>query len=134
MGKPYTDDLRLVVVRLIEEGHTRVEVAELCGISISTVGRVIRRYRETGSVTGKKFGGHKEFALAQHEKLLRRWIVLHPDLTLGEIQARLAERGVVVAISSIWRFLCHLGLSFKKKPARCRAGSPGRRRGAAALA
>jgi hypothetical protein len=27
MGKPYADDLRLLVVRLIEEGHTRPEVA-----------------------------------------------------------------------------------------------------------
>ena len=36
MGKPYADDLRLVVVRLIEEGHTRPEVAELCGISLSS--------------------------------------------------------------------------------------------------
>ena len=34
MGKPYADDLRLVVVRLIGEGHTRPEVAELCGISL----------------------------------------------------------------------------------------------------
>ena len=33
MGKPYADDLRLVVVWLIGEGHTRPEVAELCGIS-----------------------------------------------------------------------------------------------------
>ena len=41
MGKPYADDLRLVVVRLIEEGHTRPEVAELCGISLSSVGRYV---------------------------------------------------------------------------------------------
>ena len=34
MGKPYADDLRLVVGRLIGEGHTRPEVAELCGISL----------------------------------------------------------------------------------------------------
>ena len=45
MGKPYADDLRLVAVRLIEEGHTRPEVAELCGISVSSVGRFVRRYR-----------------------------------------------------------------------------------------
>ena len=50
MGKPYADELRLVAVRLIKEGHTRPEVAELCGISLSSVGRYIRRYRATGSV------------------------------------------------------------------------------------
>jgi predicted transcriptional regulator len=48
MGKRYADDLRLVVVRLIEEGHTWPEAAELCGISLSSVGRYIRRYRNTG--------------------------------------------------------------------------------------
>jgi hypothetical protein len=58
MGKPYADDLRLVVVRLIEEGHTRPEVAELCGISLSSVGRYIRRYRATGGVSPDKFGGY----------------------------------------------------------------------------
>ena len=30
MGKPYADDLRKVAVRLIEEDHTRPEVADLC--------------------------------------------------------------------------------------------------------
>ena len=63
MGKPYADDLRLVVIRLIEEGHTRLEVAELCGISVSSVGRYIRRYRTTGSVSPDKFGGYKDYAL-----------------------------------------------------------------------
>ena len=59
MGKPYADDLRLVVFRLIEEGHTRPEAAELCGISLSSVGRYLRRYRTTGSVSADKFGGYK---------------------------------------------------------------------------
>ena len=74
MGKPYADDLRLVVVRLIEEGHTRPEVAELCGISLSSVGRFIRRYRATGSVSPDKFGGYKEFALAKYAEPVKRWI------------------------------------------------------------
>jgi transposase len=64
MGKPYADDLRLVAVRLIKEGHTRPEVAELYGISLSSVGRYIRRYRATGSVSPDKFGGYKDYALA----------------------------------------------------------------------
>jgi transposase len=113
MGKPYADDLRLVAVRLIEEGHTRPEVAELCGISLSTVGRYIRRYRATGSVSPDKFGGYKDYALAKHGERIRRWIARQPDLTLLELQARLAETGVNVAASSVFRFLRHLGLTFK---------------------
>lgn len=68
MGKPYADDLRLVVVRLIEEGDTRPEVAELCGISLSSVGRYIQRYRTTGSVSSDKFGGYKHYALAKRRR------------------------------------------------------------------
>jgi transposase len=134
MSKPYADDLRLVVVRLIEEGHTRPDVAEICGISLSTVGRYIRRYRSTGSVSPDKFGGYKPYALARHAARIKRWIAKQPDLTLLEIQARLAKTGVTVAAASVFRFLRHLGLTFKKSPARGRAGSPGRSGDAPALA
>jgi transposase len=134
MGKPYTDDLRLVVVRLIEGGHTRPEVAELCGISLSSVGRFIRRYRATGSVSPEKFGGYKDYALTKYAERIKRWIAKQPDLTLLELQARLAKAGVMVAASSVFRFLRHLGLTYKKSPARSRTGSPGRGRHAPALA
>jgi transposase len=116
MGKPYADDLRGVAVRLIGEGHTRVEVAELCGISLSTVGRYLRRYRTTGSVRPAKFGGYKGYVLAKHADRIRRWIAKQPDLTLLEIQSRLADAKVKVAASSVFRFLRHLGLTFKKSP------------------
>jgi transposase len=134
MGKPYADDLRLVVVRLVEEGYSRPEVAELSGISLSSVGRYIRRYRATGSVSADKFGGYKEFALAKYAERIKRWIARQPDLTLLELQARLASTGVKVAASSVFRFLRHLGLTYKKSPARGRAGSPGCGRHAPALA
>jgi len=134
MGKPYADDLRLVVIRLIEEGHTRPKVAELCGISLSSIGRMIRRYRTTGSVSPAKFGGYKGYALARHADRIKRWIAAQPDLTLLEIQARLAKARVEVAASSVFRFLRHLGLAYKKSPARRRTGPSGRRRHAAALA
>jgi transposase len=134
MGRPYAEDLRLVALHLIEEGHTRPEVAELCGISLSTVGRLIRRYRTTGSVSPAKFGGYKGYALAKHADRIRRWIAEQPDMTLLELQARLAKAKVKVAASSVFRFLRHLGLSFKKSPARRRTRPSGRRRHAPAMA
>jgi hypothetical protein len=36
MGKPYSDDLRERVVAAIEAGRTRVEVAELHNMALST--------------------------------------------------------------------------------------------------
>ena len=134
MGKPYADDLRRVVIRLIEEDHTRPEVAELCAISLSSVGRFIQRYRTTGQVSPAKFGGYKGYALAKHAERIKRWIAAQPDLTLLEIQARLAQLNVRVAASSVFRFLRHLELTYKKSHARGRAGPPGRRQNAATLA
>ena len=134
MGKPYADDLRLVVVRLIEGGHTRPEVAELCGISLSTVGRLIQRYRTTGRVSPAKFGGYKGYALAKYADRIKRWIAKQPDLSLLEIQSRLAKTKVAVSASSVFRFLRHLGLTYKKSPARGRTGPSGCCRQAPAMA
>jgi transposase len=45
----------------------------------------------------------------------------------------LAERGIVVSYFAVWNFFEHEGISFKKKPARQRAGSSRRRQVANAV-
>jgi transposase len=115
MGKPYSEDLRRSVVEGIESGMTYEEVSESCGVSISSVSRFLTRWRSTGSVSAAKFGGYKGYALEPHKDSIVRWITAQPDLTLSELEARLAERNVVVSQAAIFRFLRHLGLTFKKK-------------------
>jgi transposase len=47
-----------------------------------------------------------------------------PDLTLHALLDELArERNVVVACDTLWRYLKHIGVSFKKNAARERAGA-----------
>src|SRR5260370_28001586 len=128
MAKPYSEDLRRRVVEASDNGATIPDAAEQCGVSISSVVRFLRLQRETGSVSAAKFGGYKEFALAAHEELVRSLIVEQPDITLAELETRLAKKKVMVGKSSISRFLDHLELPFKKKSAGRRAGSAGRRR------
>src|SRR5215471_8024628 len=72
MGKPYSDDLRERVVAAIEAGQTRVKVAKLYNMALSTVGGFIKRKRETGRVSPDKFGGYKTFALEPHSPTFRR--------------------------------------------------------------
>lgn len=134
MAKPYSDDLRRRVVETVEDGATIPEAAERLGVSISSVVRFLRRRRETGSVKPSKFGGYKPYSLSPYEKRIRRLVREQPDITLAELQARLTKEKVSVAQSSVFRFLRHLGLTFKKKPARGRAGSAGRRGRAPGLA
>jgi transposase len=121
MAKPYSEDLRRRVVDAIDDGATIPEAAEQCGVSTSSVVRFLRLHRETGSVSGAKFGGYKDFVLAAHEELVRSLIEEQPDITLAELEARLAKKKVMVGKSSISRFLIHLKLPFKKKSAGRRA-------------
>ena len=72
-------------------------------MSISSVVRFLRLQRETGSVSAAKFGGYKEFALAAHEELVRSLIEEQPDITLAELETRLAKKKV---------FLRSFGIAF----------------------
>jgi transposase len=112
MGKPYSDDLRERVVAAIEAGQTRVKVAKLYNMALSTVGGFIKRKRETGRVSPDKFGGYKTFALEPHRALVKELVAEQPDSTLAELQVRLAKEKVKAGIS---RFLHHINLTFKKK-------------------
>src|SRR5258706_3838256 len=114
MGKPYSDDSRERVVAAIEAGHSRVKVAELYNMALSTVGGFIKRKRETGSVSPDKFGGYKTFTLEPHTDRVKELVAEQPDSTLAELQVRLAKEKVKVSQSGISRFLHHINLTFKK--------------------
>jgi transposase len=128
MAKPYSNDLRVRVIEAVEEGATREEAAERHDVSLSSVGRFLRLKRERGNLSPAKFGGYKLYALAAHEERVRQLVAEQPDITLAELKAKLAKQKITAGQTSIFRFLRHLKLTFKKKPARRRAGSTGRRR------
>src|SRR5258706_8716118 len=103
MGKPYSDDLRERVVAAIEAGHSRVKVAELYNMALSTVGGIIKRKRETGSVNPDKFGGHKTFRLEPHTDQGKELVAEQTDKTLAELQLRLAKKKKKGRQSPIYR-------------------------------
>jgi transposase len=51
MPKPYSCDLRVRVIELIEAGSSRREAAELYGISASVVVIWAQRWKQTGSIS-----------------------------------------------------------------------------------
>ncbi len=109
MAKPYSEDLRARVVGAVEDGATIPEAAKQCGVSISSVVRFLRLHRRTGTVRWLQ-----GVRLAAHEDLVRQLVAEQPDITLAELETRLAKKKVTVGKSSISRFLHHLKLTFKK--------------------
>jgi transposase len=134
MAKPYSQDLRERVIKAIDDGHTRNEVAALFNIGIATVGRYVKRQRRTGSLKPDKFGGHQRHKLANHEKKVRELVTAEPDQTLLELRDQLAVAGVKASKSALDRFLKALGLTYKKNARGNRTETAGRSRGARRVA
>jgi transposase len=122
MARAYSVDLRERVVALIEAGATRRAAAAQFAVSAPSAIRWAQRKRDTGEVAAKPMGGNRPRSLtAQRDWLLAR-IVEKPDLTLRAIVAELIERGVPASYGAVQRFFKAERISFKKKPARKRAG------------
>jgi transposase len=126
MARPYSNDLRARVVEFVEAGHSCRETAGIFRVSVASVVKWSQRYRATGSAAAKRMGGNRPYALAGEREWLLARLAEKPDVTLRALVAELAERGVVVSYFAVWHFFEHEGISFKKKPARQRAGA-GRR-------
>jgi transposase len=114
MARPLSKDLRERIVGAVESGASRRSVAGRFRVSVSCVVKLMQRWRETGSVDPGQMGGWKDYALADHEAVVRALIAECPDLTLEELRAALARKGIRVGRSSVDRFLKARGLTFKK--------------------
>ncbi len=120
MARSYSQDLReRRIVGSIHSGSSRRAAAARFGVSPSTAVRLQARFESTGSVAtarqgrppgSGKLGPHRDFLIEQVE--------LKPDITMPELATLLAaERGVQVDPSSLSRFLCKQGFSYKRNTA-----------------
>ena len=131
-GEEYGQDLR---DRVLEARGTIREVAERFEVSPSYVSKVGSRFRLAGQRTAKPRGGQCRAILAGREDMLRARVAAVKDATLAELQSwLLEEHGIKICIGALWNTLQRMGLSFKKKRARQRAGAAGRAGGARRLA
>lgn len=133
MAAPYSLDLRERVVAAVAAGMSRAQAAAHYRVSHSSAIRWARRLAETGSPAALPMGGKKPFTLANEEAWIRARVADKPDITGRELLAELNRRGIEVSHYGVWHFLEHVGLSFKKKPARQRTGSRRRRAAAPAM-
>jgi transposase len=133
MARAYSLDLRERVVAAVTAGQSCRAVAATFKVSVSSVVKWSQRFRATGSAAARAMGGNRPYALACERDWLLRRLSAQPDITLRALLAELAERGIKVSYYAVWHFFEHEGISFKKKPARQRAGSPRRRPAAGAM-
>jgi transposase len=127
MVRPYSMDLRERVAAAVAAGESRRSAARRFGVSASTVVKWAQRVDRTGSVKPGKMGGHVPLLLAsERDWILTRLAEAGFDLTVRGLSAELKARGVNAGPYAVWKFFQREGLTFKKKPARGRAGPAGR--------
>lgn len=126
MGRPYSLDLRERVVSAVRSGMSCREAAAYFSVGVSSAIRWTKRERDTGSPAALAMGGKRPFALARERPWMLARLAAKPDLTLRALLSELRERGITVSYYAVWNIVHRAGKSFKKKPARRRAGSAGR--------
>ena len=116
MARAYSQDLRDRVLSATAEGSSARGAAERFGIGVKTAIEWVRRARETGETRAHRQGQPKGSRLDEHEAFLLGLVDETDDITLAEMQARLREeRGVVIGITTLWRFFDARDLTFKKR-------------------
>src|SRR5215211_5998837 len=94
----YSKDLRLKTLAAIDRGIPRKEVAELFGVSRSTIKRWLKRRRQTGGVETMKIPGRPSVKGEALREWLPSQLKSNPDLTLREhCEAFEDESGVEVS-------------------------------------
>jgi transposase len=120
MPKSYSCDLRERAIEMVEAGASRHEAAEHFGVSVSSVVKWMQRWSESRSAAPKPRGGSVSPLEQQAERVVAV-ITEQPDLTLEETAAELRRHRIRTSRSSLSRFFHRHDITFKKKPASCRA-------------
>jgi transposase len=104
---PYSEDLRLRVIKYLAKGNGYKEGSKLFELSISTIGRWYRRYKQEGHCQAKvRVGAQRKINL----EALECYVNTNPDM-------KLKEAAIVFRVSTwtIHYWLKEIGFSYKKK-------------------
>ena len=116
MARALSQDLRDRVVTSIEDGLSCRAAAARFGVGVATAIRWRQlALRHGWAVAGKPGGDQRSSKTEAHADFICDLLAEQGDMTLAEIQVRLAERGTPVGIGTLWRFFDRRGITRKKR-------------------
>lgn len=112
--KPYSEDLRVRIVRAVQDGMSKSGAARLFGVSLSSVKRYARIANRGASLTPRKGGGRPPKTDQSTRKLLEEDIHERPGATIADRCCFLESMtGKSLSVSTIKRLLKRMGFSQK---------------------
>ena len=116
MGRGLSQDLRDRVVAAVAGGVSCRQAALRFGVSAASAIRWRQLAFAHGTPAAKAQGGDRRSARIEAQAgFLLGAIEAKDDITLVEMQARLAERGTPVGLGTLWRFFDRHGITRKKR-------------------
>lgn len=116
MSKALSLDLRSRVLAAIAGGLSCRQAAQRFGVSASSAIRWRARERAQGDAKPKALGGDRRSGrIEAHAALILELVDERPDITLAELRAALAEKGLAVGIATLWRFFERRRITPKKR-------------------
>lgn len=115
--RPYSVAFRKKIIIAYEtESISQRKLAARFGVALSFIQKLLKQYRETGSIEPKVRVQQTPPKLKDEQlAVLKRLAEEHNDATLEELrQWLLAETGVLISRSTVDRNLKKLGLTLKK--------------------
>lgn len=117
MARAYSQDLRDRVIDAGLSGMPARQAAARFGVGIATAIVWVRRARASGERTARRQGQPRRSKLDPYRDFLLDLIAATEDITLVEMQERLAaERGIRASVGTIWTFLDRCHMTVKKRP------------------
>ena len=115
--KAYPKELRARVVAATEQKvHSQSEIAEIFGVGLTFIKKMVKLNRNGESLEPLPVGGSSPSLNEDHLRLLRAAVETRPDATLDELKGFIADECQVnVSIPTVCRVLLQLNLPRKKK-------------------
>ena len=80
--KAYSEDLRKRVVDAVEQGYPRTEIVRMLGVSLATIKRYLKQYREIGHFKAKSIPGRSPKKVAALQAGIVDQLRAYPDVSL----------------------------------------------------
>jgi transposase len=112
--KPYSEDLRARIVKVVEDGMSKSAAASLFDMSLSSVKRYARMANRGASRAPRKGGGRPPKADESTRRLLEEDVKERPAATLSERRRPLqSAAGKSLSTSTVRRLVKKMGFSQK---------------------